>query len=387
MAEPGTPDWWLDRLYKKLRDRQPTIADYDAWYSGDHPAPQGNEKATLLLQRLLETVGLNILAKLADAAPERMQVEGFKVNGKHNDDIWTIWQGNKFDAGSRMVLQEKFGLSIAYAMVDPNLNSAGVATVTPEHPEQAITEGIPSTDGRMGLKVLVDETSGPTPVRYAYLHSPERVEVYAAPTRVNVGWAMKPAWEYQESLSGDNPLGECAIVPFVNRPRMLRDPRPEWYPALETQKRINKTLLDRMAMQDEGSFKAMWATGLAIPIDPETNQPIEPVKRALDRMFVNENPEGKWGQFEAEDIRQMLLAVMDDVKAAAILVSTPPDQTSRRDCQRLRGRARGCSRLPNPSRQSPQGARRRVIRERRPPHAQGGRQGRPERDGDDHQLG
>lgn len=325
MADPGTPDWWLDRLYKKLRARQPIIKDWDNWYSGDHPAPAGHEKADLLLQRLLETVGLNILAKVSDAAHERMQVEGFKVNGKHNDDIWTIWQGNNFDAGSRMVLQEKMGLSIAYAMVDPNPNGAGVPTVTPEHPEQAITEDIPGTQDRMGLKVLIDETES-TPVRYAYLSSGDRVEVFAAPTRVNVGWAMKPAWEYQESLSGDNPLGECPLVAFPNRPRMLRDPRPEWHPALETQKRINKTLLDRMAMQDEGAFKAMWSTGLAIPVDPETGEAVEPFKRALDRMFVNENPEGKFGQFEAEDIRQMLLATMDDVKAAAILVPTPPDQ-------------------------------------------------------------
>lgn len=324
MADPGTPDWWLDRLYKQLRTRQPIIKGWDAWYSGEHPAPQGNEKATLLLQRLLETVGLNILAKVADAAPERMQIEGFKVNGKHNDDVWTVWQGNKFDAGSRMILQEQKGLSIAYAMVDPNLNAAGVPTVTPEHPEQAITEAIPGTQDHMGLKVRIDET-GTTPVRYAYLLGPDRVDVYAAPTRANVGWAWRPSWEYQASMSGDNPLEECPLVAFPNRPRMLRDPVPEWFPALETQKRINKTLLDRMAMQDEGSFKAMWATGLAIPED-ENGQPIEPVKRALDRMFVNEDPNGKWGQFEAEDIRQMLLAVMDDVKAAAILVPTPPDQ-------------------------------------------------------------
>ena len=51
MAEPGTPDWWLDRLYKRLRERQPLVSDYDVWYSGEHPAPLGHEKATLLLQQ------------------------------------------------------------------------------------------------------------------------------------------------------------------------------------------------------------------------------------------------------------------------------------------------------------------------------------------------
>lgn len=328
MADAGTPDWWLDRLYKRLRARQPLISDYDLWYSGEHPAPQGHEKATLLLQRLLETVGLNILPRLSDAAFERMQVEGFKVNGVHNDDVWKIWQGNNFDAASRMVLQEKGALSESYVMVDPNPNAAGVPTMTAEHPSQAITENVPGIGEppyRMGLKVMIDDT-GDTPLRYAFVQGPDEIHVYAAPTRVSSGWALKPTWEYQESLSGDNPLGECPLVPFTNRPRMLKDSRPEWWPALPIQKRINKTLMDRMAMQDEGAFKAMWATGLAIPIDPETGQPVEPFKRALDRMFVNEDPEGKFGQFEAEDIQQMLTAVKDDVMAGAIVVPTPPDQ-------------------------------------------------------------
>lgn len=327
MADPGTPDWWLDRLYKRLRARQSDILDFDKWYSGEHPAPNGSVKAAELLSRLLDTVGLNILPRLSDAAFERMQVEGFKIAGRNSDDAWEIWQGNNFDAASRMVLQEKGALSESYVMVDPNLNAAGVPTMTPEHPEQAITEDVPGAYGespyRMGLKVNVDET-GTTPLRYAYVVGPDRVEVFAAPTRIG-GWAIRPQWEYQGSLSGDNPLGECPLVPFTNRPRMLRAPRPEWWPALPIQRRINKTLLDRMAMQDEGSFKAMWATGLAIPED-ENGQPVEPVRRALDRLFVNENAEGKFGQFEAEDIKQMLEAVKDDVMAGAIVVPTPPDQ-------------------------------------------------------------
>lgn len=325
MADAGTPDWWLDRLYTKLRKRQPLIQEWDRWYSGEHPAPDGNEKATLLLERLLETVGLNVLAKLADAAHERMQVEGFVVNGQNSTDIWEHWQGNKFDAGSRTLFQESMGLSEAYVLVDPNTNAAGVPTWTVEHPEQAIVEQLPASADRIGLKTYVDDTEA-TPIRYAYLNAGDAIRVYAAPTRASVGWAVRPSWEFQESLSGDNPLEECSLVAFPNRPRLLRDPRPEWYPALPTQKRINKTLLDRMAMQDEGSFKAMWATGMKIPEDPETGEPIEPMRRAVDRLFVNENAEGKFGQFEAEDIRQMLLAVSDDIKHAAVLVPTPPDQ-------------------------------------------------------------
>jgi hypothetical protein len=84
--------------------------------------------------------------------------------------------------------------------------------------------------------------------------------------------------------------------------------------------------MDRMAMQDQGAFKAMWATGLNIPKDPATGKPVEDFIKAIDRMFVNENPAGKYGQLEAEDIKQMLEAVRDDVADCAMVVPTSPDQ-------------------------------------------------------------
>ena len=331
MAEtPGTPEWWRDRLYTALRKRQPTIKTWDNWYSGDHPAPAGNEKAKELLVRLLDTVGLNILGKVTDAGHERMQVSTFKVKGEPNTDIMEIWNGNRFAARSRTLFQEMMALSAAYVLVDPNPNKAGVPTMTVEHPEQAITEEVHTpgeSERRVGLKSFIDDTQG-DPIRYAYLIDDDEVNVWAAPSR-GTGWALRPGWEFQESLSGDNELEECSLVPFENRARLLRDPRPEWWPALPTQRRINKTLMDRMAMQDEAAIKAMWATGLQIPTDPDTGQPVEPFKRALDRMFINENPEGRFGQLEAEDIQQMLAAVKDDVLWAAVLVATPPDQLLR----------------------------------------------------------
>ncbi|AIY17994.1 phage portal protein [Pimelobacter simplex] len=330
MAEPGTPDWWLDRLYKKLRERQPTIKTWNAWYTGAHPAPQGYADAEELFQRLLETVGLNMLGVVSDAPLARMRIAGFKVDGKPNDDIWDVWQANNFDRGSRLVRHEKHSLSEAYVMVDPN---SGVPKMTPEHPEQCIVEYAPGSSRTRvaGLKVWLDETAVGGPLIMAFLDlGSEGVFTYAAKTRVYATQArsalsMKPSWELQERGTGTNSLGEVALVPFPNRSRMLDAPVPEWHRALPAQKRLNKSLLDRMAMQDQGAFKAMWATGLKIPRDPVTKEPVEGFVKAVNRMFVNENPEGKYGQLQAEDIKQMLDAVRDDVIDCAVLVPTSAD--------------------------------------------------------------
>lgn len=329
MAEPGTPDWWLDRLYKRLRDRQPQIRLWDDWYTGAHPVPLGYEKAGPVLLRLLDTIGLNMMALVTDAALDRMQVRGFDVDGRSNDDLWGIWQDNNFDLGSEQVRQEKMALSEAYTLVDPN---NGSPLLTPEHPEQCIVEHAPGSSRVLaaGLKVWQDDL-GPTPVVRAMVYLPEAVFSYVAPTRVysdltRSALALKPGWELVANESGLNPLGEVPLVPFSNRARMLRAPVPEFFPALPIQRRINKTLMDRMSMQDAGAFKAKWATGVDIPIDPDTGQPVEKYRQAIDRMFVDSNPEAKFGQFQAEDIQQMLEAVRDDVSDCATVVPTSPDQ-------------------------------------------------------------
>ena len=335
MANPGTPDWWLNRLYTRLRNRAPQIRVWDDWYSGRHPVPQGYEDAEALFQRLMETVGLNMLKLVSDAPLARMEIAGFKVDGKPNDDVWQIWQDNNFDLGSELVRQEKLALSEAYVMVDPN---NGSPILTPEHPEQCIIEYAPGSSRKRvaALKVWQDDVTGPKPLVRAFLDlGADGIHSYAAPTRVfaqvsqqerSQSLALQPSWEFQESESGPNPFGEPSIVAFPNGGRMLAAPEPEWYPALAPQRRINKTLLDRMAMQDQGAFKAMWATGIKIPRDPLTGEPVEKFLKAINRTFINENPEGKFGQLQAEDIKQMLEAVRDDIADCAMTVPTSADQ-------------------------------------------------------------
>jgi hypothetical protein len=329
MADPGSPDWWLDRLFRRLRDRIPQIREWNRWYTGDHPAPEGYEDAEALFQRLLDTVGLNMCGVVSDAPLPRMNIVGFKVNGKSNDDVWDAWQANNFDRGSKLVRQDKHALSETYVMVDPN---KGQPKMTPEHPEQCIVEYAPGSvrDRLAGIKVWLDDTTAAGPLIKAFVDLGARgVYTYAARTRIysdgRSTLAMRPAWELQEDGTGRNELGEVSIVPFANRGRMLDDPTPEWLRALPAQKRINKTILDRMAMQDQGAFKAMWATGLKIPRDPVTKQPVEGFVKAINRVFINENPEGRYGQLEAEDIKQMLDATRDDVIDCALLVPTSAD--------------------------------------------------------------
>ncbi|GCD94371.1 hypothetical protein EHYA_02032 [Embleya hyalina] len=46
MLDPlGSAEWWLIRLGRKLAARRPELARRWDWYIGNHPLPEGSEKA------------------------------------------------------------------------------------------------------------------------------------------------------------------------------------------------------------------------------------------------------------------------------------------------------------------------------------------------------
>lgn len=322
---PGTPDWWLRRLTAQLKGRSQAVNAADDWYTGNHPSPAGYDRAREVLRRLLEAANANFMALVVDAAVERMHVEGFRLAGSVADEPWRIWQANSFDLGAELVLIDCLALGEASVLVDPTLNAAGTPTLTPEHPSQTTVAYVPGSfrDRAAGLKLWTDDMDAAR-VLMAAIYLPDRVVTYAAPLPRSGVLPNAPKWEVQPSLSGLHGLGEVPLVPFPNRPRMLKPGTAEFATVVPIQRRINKTILDRLVMQEFGAFKQKWVTGMEVPVDPETGQPIEPFVAAIDRLLVSESSDATFGQFESEDIASLLAAVDSDVKQIAAIVPTPP---------------------------------------------------------------
>jgi hypothetical protein len=329
VAEPAplTPEWWLARLYKQLIARQKLVTAADKWYSGPHPAPQGYKQAQQMLNRLLNMTGANFIALVVDAAVERLHIEGFKVAGQNDSDLWDIWQSNSMDLGSEMVFLESLACGEASILVDPELNPDGFPTITPEHPLQTIVECMPGRPRQRaaGLKMFIDDM-GPMKMVAATVYLPDQVVNYVAeaPRTGGLSANQVPRFERQDSSSGTHDLGEVPLIAFPNRPRMLTPGTPEFDRAVPIQQRINKTILDRLVMQDFSAFRQKWMTGVEIPTDPETNQPVDSFKSAVDRIWSVPDPAARMGNFEADDISQLLAGVADDAKHMAAVVPTPP---------------------------------------------------------------
>jgi hypothetical protein len=333
--EPLTPEWWRNRLFDQLMYARPWLDTAERWYAGPHPAPDGYEGAESILSRLIAATELNVCALVVDAAVERMNVEGFKIDGKISGDCANIWQSNGLDLGSEQLFTEAFTAGTGYLLVDPEPNDDGWPTITVEPAASTIVEHVPGSSRRRaaGLRVWLDPLSGlvmaalhlPNDGMYSWTAPAGAQLALGTPTGLVTDTALLAAagpmrWELADYVSSPGPV---PLVPFANRARAGRPGVPEFTRVISVQRRIAKTLLDRLVMQEYSAFSQKYAAGMSPELDAN-GKAKKPLQMAIDRILMSEDPDVKFGQFTPDDIGPLLAAVADDVKHAAALVPTPP---------------------------------------------------------------
>ena len=329
-----SPEWWRDRLYKKLTERSEATELYDRYYECEHPLPFLHEKARAPFRRLLEMSRANYMELVVDALVGRLEVAGFQSdnaedgadpNGVRDADkrAWDLWQANDLDGGSQLAFLEAAIRGTSYLLVSPPSKTSGRWRITPEHPTQVITEPRPGEPGSMaaGLKLWLDDW---TARLCCTVYLPGNLFKFEAPEPKT---GQMPAWVRREVAGEEwgalNPLGEVPFGELANRPRMLKPGASELRSVTGIQDRINKTIVDRMMTQEYAAFPQRWVTGMEIPVD-ENGQEIEPFNIGQDKILMAEDAAAKFGQFAAADLAGYLKAKEADVHDIAAITSTPP---------------------------------------------------------------
>lgn len=203
---PGSPDWWVHRLWIQLMKRNEMIQFFEDYYTGQHPLPWLNSKAEDEFRQILSMSRDNVCGLVVDAQVERMMVDGFRMGqpskgrganrplervpaprvpatgesstGLPTSDVtkpdqlrdgrpmqvdhetWRIWTANEMDSEFDKALLEAAIAGMSYLLVSPNPKDPRTPLLTVEHPTQAIIEFEPGTNRRVakaGLRVYDDD--------------------------------------------------------------------------------------------------------------------------------------------------------------------------------------------------------------------------------------
>jgi hypothetical protein len=336
MYEAGSSEWWRQRLLRRLLARRDDMHILDAYYAGQHRLAFASTKYREAFANLFRAFADNFCLLVVDAERERLNVEGFRVgNDREADaDAWAIWQRNDLDARSAIAHTEALVKGICYVAVWQD--GDGQPLITIEDPLQVIVDQDFGGRGprRAALKVWQDDSQR----LFMTLYLPDRIEKWQSKTPLRNGsafsvdrWTRPDQWEPREEPGEQwplpNALGVVPIVPLVNNPRLTGDGRSEIANVIPIQDAINKTIADMLVASEYGAFRQRWVTGIDIPLD-ENDQPIEPFRTAVDRLWIANPVEGgqapQFGEFSQTDLSGYVQTVEMLVQHIASITKTPP---------------------------------------------------------------
>jgi Phage portal protein, SPP1 Gp6-like len=355
----GTPEWWLDRLGRRLTERAGRavytrvgrrddtgsdrrlvdatgMALYQAYYEGRH-------RETYKIRRVIEAFGLrmpiyvNYAGVVVDSISERLGVDGFTFGGddRASEAAWAIWQDNNLDAGFKRgmrsgLIKGEFSLVLwPDEQWSPRIwVEDGAEVITSVHPETGLR--------RAALKRWADEDE--PGAMFATLFLPTAVYKYRTPATANTAGAELATvggtvWE-RRAVPGEpwplpNPLGVVPVIPFPNKPDLHLAGESELGKVVPIQDAINANIANVMLAGLYGAFRQKVMLNLALEVDPATGAPIQPFDVALDSLItVPPNapgePEPRLAEFSQTDLAGYIAVHETLVQAIATASRFPP---------------------------------------------------------------
>ncbi|WP_406160969.1 phage portal protein [Streptomyces canus] len=344
-----SPGWWLQRLGKKLLDERDDHRDSDGecepgldtlkrYAENKAPLPHVPGVDPREVAEWMKDARTNWTSLVIDSPTERLHVDGFRF-GEPDDDSDSakssdkeanrVWQENSLDADADLVHYGALSQRRAFALVERG--DDGRPVITHETPRQVAVEHVQGSRRKLaaGLKLWRDDWTGNT---RATLWTPDRIFDFVTKTGTPSfsgrsaelrGW---DAFALPTSTDGVRPndLRDVPLVPFINRRNRRLSGFAEHEDVLSIQNRITLSLINLIAAMKYGAFRQRWAAGLEVDEDPVTGQKIQPFQLDIRKLWTTDDPEVKFGEFSATDLKPYVAAVESAVQDLAAISRTPP---------------------------------------------------------------
>lgn len=316
-AEQGvrTPEQWRDTLLDALARRLSDIQRCDQYYRGEHRMAFTTSQFRQTFGNLFASFADNWCDLIVDASAERLRIEGFRFGDSSADEAaWEIWQRNALDSESDMAHTDAIKLGCVYALVGPD--DGGKALIQVEAADKAIVAVDPAQGKRRlaGLRHWIDEWG----VAHAAVYLPD-----------SVTWWRRDGdygqWTMEEG-SGSNPLGVVPLIPLPNSPTLSdRLGRSDIIRVIPLQNAVNKMCGDMIVASEFAAYPQRWATGLDIPLHPETGKPMTAnFLGGAERIWSVSNENAKFGNFAVSDLGIYVRAIEMLIQHVAAQTRTPP---------------------------------------------------------------
>ena len=280
--------------------------------------PRGAKAEYITLARRSIT---NWLPLISDTYAKVLFVEGYRAaNQKDNDAAWKHWQANKLDARQTVAHRGALDYGVGYVEVLPSDGAS--PSIKPLHPTRVWAE--------------YEDEDDEYPHRYIIRRGKDEAgdSLYRLVDDTNVYEIVKPDTGAPRLVAtSEHEMGVAPLVRF--RERLDDESLGIIRPLIPIQDRINESVFALMIALQYASFRQRWATGMEIPTDdqktlpdgtanPNYGKPVESFKAAIDRLWVTDNPEAKFGDFAQTEVSGHINTYESTVRTLAGIAQTSP---------------------------------------------------------------
>ncbi|MFI7069558.1 phage portal protein [Micromonospora sediminicola] len=281
---------------------------------GEHDQPYAPRGAREEYRELARKSITNWLPLISETYVKGLFVDGYRAKkATDNAAPWRYWQENRLDARQTIAHRGALEHGAAYVRVLPGVK-------------------VPSIRPLPALKTwaLYEDDDDEFPVAGLYVkgRSQDGAKLYEVYDDTFVHHLAQAKGERLRIIRQDrHGLGHTPFVRF--RDRLDGENRGIVAPLIGLQDRINEAVFSLLVALQFASFRQRWATGLAIPTveDPDSplfGQPVEPFEAAVNRLWVADSPDAKFGDFGQTDVSGHLETYGSGVRTLAAIAQLSP---------------------------------------------------------------
>lgn len=285
------------------------------YLSGDQDMPYMPRGAKQEYKHLAERSITNWTPLLSDTYAKGLFVDGYRpAKAADNAAAWSYWQENGLDARQSIAHRGALEYGASYTLILPGtIQTRRVPLIRPLSPLRsgAWYQDDDAEFPEIGYRRLGTTIDG---ARLIEVYDKNSVYTFAKP---------KDSDKWRLSKAEDHGLGYTPFVRF--RDRLDGEAVGIIRPVKILQDRVNEIVFSILIAIQYAAFRQRWATGLVIPEDEETGEPVEPFQAAIDRLWVSDSTEARFGDFAQTEISGHLNAYESSIRTMAAIAQISPN--------------------------------------------------------------
>lgn len=297
------------------------LSALDAYYRGAQPLSYLHPEVRAAVSGRLRSMVINLPRLVVDSLEDRLDVEGFRLSGVGDADaeMWAIWQANDLDEWSQQTHLEALIYGRAFVMVWAGMDGGDIPRITVESARQMTVE----YDAAQRRIVSAVKLWRAGDLEHRTVYGPDWIVRQQRESK-------KKAWvERDEPIR--NVMGVVPVVPFVNRPTLLRPlGESEMTDVIPIADAINKLSTDLMVSAEHHAMPRRWATGVDLGgSDGESERVAAKVQERwtnaqAGRVWLSDSTDTSFGQFTEASLDNYVRAIDMLTARAAALSGLPP---------------------------------------------------------------